>query len=140
MWGSYCNIPKAIFYLLKGDYRYNSGVLSGKNPQEVPLGMQNVTLRVQVPNNHMVVSLNYCSQNGGNVYRAPYYNGNPNIGPRIIGNLDQSPYTSPKPVLKLLLPNSQVPKYWVLGSLGQGACSAALGPGLTESFFGYVIL
>ena len=39
----------------------------------------------------MVVSLNYCSQNGGNVYRAPYYNGNPNIGPRIIGNLDQSP-------------------------------------------------
>ena len=40
----------------------------------------------------MVVSLNYCSQNGGNVYRAPYYNGNPNIGPRIIGNLDQYPY------------------------------------------------
>ena len=40
---------------------------------------------------HMVVSLNYCSQNGGNLYRAPYYNGNPNIGPRIIGNLDQSP-------------------------------------------------
>ena len=37
-------------------------------------------------------SLNYCSQNGGNLYRAPYYNGNPNIGPRIIGNLDQSPY------------------------------------------------
>ena len=41
---------------------------------------------------HMVVSLNYCSQNGGNLYRAPYYNGNPNIGPRIIGNLNQSPY------------------------------------------------
>ena len=40
----------------------------------------------------MVVSLNYCSQNGGNLYRAPYYNGNPNIGPRIIGNLDHSPY------------------------------------------------
>ena len=39
----------------------------------------------------MVVSLNYCSQNGGNLYRAPYYNGNPNIGPRIIGNLDQYP-------------------------------------------------
>ena len=39
----------------------------------------------------MVVSLNYCSQNGGNYYRAPYYNGNLNIGPRIIGNLDQSP-------------------------------------------------
>ena len=40
----------------------------------------------------MVVSLNYCSQNGGNSYRAPYYyNGNPNIGPRIIGNLDQYP-------------------------------------------------
>ena len=41
---------------------------------------------------HMVVSLNYCSQNGGNLYRAPYYNGNPNIGPRIIGNLDQYPH------------------------------------------------
>ena len=40
----------------------------------------------------MVVSLNYCSQNGGNVYRAPYYNRNLNIGPRIIGNLDQYPY------------------------------------------------
>ena len=40
----------------------------------------------------MVVSLNYCSQNGGNLYRDPYYNGNPNIGPRIIGNLDQYPY------------------------------------------------
>ena len=39
----------------------------------------------------LVVSLNYCSQNGGNLYRAPYYNGNPNIGPRIIGNLDQYP-------------------------------------------------
>ena len=40
----------------------------------------------------MVVSLNCCSQNGGNLYRAPYYNGNPNIGPRIIGNLDQYPH------------------------------------------------
>ena len=40
---------------------------------------------------HVVGSLNYCSQNGGNLYRAPYYNGNPNIGPRIIGNLDQYP-------------------------------------------------
>ena len=40
----------------------------------------------------MVVSLNYCSQNGGNLYRAPYYNGNPSIGPRILGNLDQSPH------------------------------------------------
>ena len=40
----------------------------------------------------MVISLNYCSQNGGNVYRAPYYNRNPNIGPRTIGNLDQYPY------------------------------------------------
>ena len=39
----------------------------------------------------VVVSLNYCSQNGGNLYRAPYYNGNPNIGPRIKGNSDQSP-------------------------------------------------
>ena len=41
--------------------------------------------------NHVVVSLNYCSQNGGHLYRAPYYNGNPNRGPRVIGNLDQSP-------------------------------------------------
>ena len=40
----------------------------------------------------MVVSLNYCSQNGGNVYRDPYYNGNPDIGPRIMGNLDEYPY------------------------------------------------
>ena len=40
---------------------------------------------------YVVVSLNYCSQNGGNLYRARYYNGKPNIGPRIIGNLDQYP-------------------------------------------------
>ena len=40
-------------------------------------------------------SLNYCSPNGGNSYRAPYYTGNPNIGPRIIGNLDQPPYIHP---------------------------------------------
>ena len=39
----------------------------------------------------MKVSLNYCSQNGGNLYRDPYYNGNPNIGPRIDSNLGQSP-------------------------------------------------
>ena len=25
IWGSYCNIPKAIFYLLKGDYRLSCG-------------------------------------------------------------------------------------------------------------------
>ena len=41
---------------------------------------------------YMVVSLNYSSPNGGNLYRAPYHNGNPSIGPRIIGNLDQYPY------------------------------------------------
>ena len=41
---------------------------------------------------YMVISLNYCSQNGGNVYRDPYYNRNPNIGPRIKGNLDQYPH------------------------------------------------
>ena len=40
----------------------------------------------------VVVSLNYCSQNGGNLYRAPYYNRNPNIGPRIDSNLGQSPH------------------------------------------------
>ena len=31
---------------------------------------------------YMVVSLNYCSQNGRDLYRVPYYNGNRNIGPR----------------------------------------------------------
>ena len=41
---------------------------------------------------YLVVSLNYCSQNGGNLYRAPYYNRNLNIGPRIDSNLGQSPY------------------------------------------------
>ena len=40
---------------------------------------------------HVEVSLNYCSQNGGNLYRAPYYNRNLNIGPRIDSNLGQSP-------------------------------------------------
>ena len=41
----------------------------------------------------MEVSLNYCSQNGGNLYRTPYYNRNLNIGPRIVSNLGQSPYS-----------------------------------------------
>ena len=53
------------------------------------------------------VSLNYCSQNGGNLYRAPYYNGNPNIGPRIIGNLDQYPHGG---FLKLGVPFWESPK------------------------------
>ena len=52
---------------------------------------------------YMVVSLNYCSQNGGNLYRAPYYNGNPNIGPRIIGDLDQYPYNHIILIMQLLL-------------------------------------
>ena len=39
----------------------------------------------------MEVSLNYYSQNGGNLYRAPYYNRNPNIGPRFDSNLGQFP-------------------------------------------------
>ena len=51
----------------------------------------------------MEVSLNYCSQNGGNLYRAPYYNGNPNIGPRTIGNLDQYPYNHIITIIQLLL-------------------------------------
>ena len=55
----------------------------------------------------MVVSLNYCSQNGGNVYRDPYYNGNPKRGPRIIGNLDRYPYTFSLPLLaKKMIPRS----------------------------------
>ena len=41
----------------------------------------------------MEVSLNYCFQNGGNLYRAPYYNRSLNIGPRIDSNLGQSPDT-----------------------------------------------
>ena len=41
---------------------------------------------------YMEDSLNYCSPNGGNVYRDPYYNWNLNIGPRIDSNLGQSPY------------------------------------------------
>ena len=36
-------------------------------------------------------SLNYCSQKGGNLYRAPYYTRNLNMGPRIDSNLGQSP-------------------------------------------------
>ena len=40
----------------------------------------------------MEVSLNYCSQNGGNSYRAPYYNRNLNIGPRTDSDLGQSLY------------------------------------------------
>ena len=40
----------------------------------------------------MEVSLNYCPQNGRNLYRDPYYNRNPNIGPRIDSNLGQSPH------------------------------------------------
>ena len=40
----------------------------------------------------MDVSLNYSSQNGGKLYRAPYNNRNLNIGPRIDSNLGQSPY------------------------------------------------
>ena len=70
----------------------------------------------------MVVSLNYCSQNGGNLYRAPYYNGNPNMGPRIIGNLDQSPYS-----------------ICLRGTLGLGAlrCTAPLPtPGFWSGFSG----
>ena len=44
----------------------------------------------------MEVSLNYCSQNGGNLYRAPYYNRNLNIGPRI-DSLDYSSYAESRP-------------------------------------------
>ena len=40
----------------------------------------------------MEVSLNYCSQNGGNLYRAPYDNRDLNLGPRIDSNLGPSPY------------------------------------------------
>ena len=59
-------------------------------PLKEGLGVEVRYMYIQL---YMGVSLNYCSQNGGNLYRAPYYNGNPNIGPRIIGNLDQYPYT-----------------------------------------------
>ena len=36
------------------------------------------------------------------------------------GPCTQYSYTYPKSVLKLLLPKSQVPNYWVLGPLGEG--------------------
>ena len=70
----------------------------------------------------MVVSLNYCSQNGRNLYRAPYYNGNPNIGPRIIGNFDQSPngYVG---ILQGLLDSHKFPLMFVQGgSLDNSNC------------------
>ena len=67
--------------------------------------------------NQMEVSLNYCSQNGGNVYRAPYYNRNPNIGPRIDSNLDQSP-----------------DGFWVLSE--QGASRATLDEAADVAFAG----
>ena len=51
-----------------------------------------ITMMMPPTQRHMEVSLNYCSQNGGNVHRAPYYNRNPNIGPRIDSNLGQSPH------------------------------------------------
>ena len=47
--------------------------------------------KYKVIHEHMEVSLNYCSQNGGTLYRAPYYKRNVNIGPRIDSNLGQSP-------------------------------------------------
>ena len=67
----------------------------------IPVLYMNSRLSLKIPESlnpeYMVVSLSYCSQNGGNIYRALYYNGNPNIGPRIIGNLDQYPYAPLKP-------------------------------------------
>ena len=47
-------------------------------------------------NTYMVISLNYCSQNGGSLYRAPYYIRNLNIGPRVNSNLGQSPHPHEK--------------------------------------------
>ena len=72
----------------------------------------------------MKVSLNYCSQNGGNLYRDPYYNRNPNIGPRIDSNLGQSPNvctnpcSSPEVVLENTEPNTalETPCYCQVGS------------------------
>ena len=73
-------------------------VVEGRYPSKVTTkAFQNPRLfflceTLKIAGTYLEVSLNYCSQNGGNISRAPYYNGNPNIGPRIIGNLDQSPY------------------------------------------------
>ena len=50
-------------------------------------------------NYHLEVSLNYCSQNGGNLYRAPYYNRNLNIGPRIASNFGSYHLVNLKPSL-----------------------------------------
>ena len=46
----------------------------------------------QDPQQYMEVSLNHCSQKGGNSYKAPYYNSNLHIGPRIDSNLRQAPH------------------------------------------------
>ena len=63
---------------------HTRGVLHGESGPQKLISLMYIYI-------YVVVSLNYCSQNVGNLYRAPYYNGNPNIGTRIIGNLDQSP-------------------------------------------------
>ena len=75
---------------------------------------------------HVEVSLNYCSQNGGNLYRAPYDNGNPNIGPRIDSNLGQSPCGGywellRKPSIFLLGPSLSLESRYVVSSLNRGS-------------------
>ena len=96
------------------------------------------------PCSYMEVSLNYCSQNGGNLYRAPYYNRNLNIGPRIDSRLGQSPhrveglgfrvqglefllvcshcgsYYDPKSSPPPKINNSHLPQHYCMFSLGKG--------------------
>ena len=56
-----------------------------------------------------------------NLYRAPYYNGNPNIGPRIIGNLDQSHIESQKQLHDCSTPLSpDQPSSWRSGGFPSG--------------------
>ena len=83
---------------------------------------------------YMVVSLNYCSQNGGHVYRAPYYNGNP----RIIGNLDQSPYRSNIELPDIMMAVTSMVAVWLPSMLGPGSCQVAKGDHTFDHLLGYL--
>ena len=61
------------------------------------------------PNIHVEVSPNYCSQQGGEIYRDPYYKRNPNLGRRIDSNLGQSPCElKPQPCSAIKTLNPQI--------------------------------
>ena len=62
----------------------------------------------------MEVSLNYCSQYEGNLYRTPYYNRNLNIGPRINSNLGQSPHLRRDPSIQIIPTLGPKVLYWAM--------------------------